>query len=190
LRTPPPLPRGARTRKGVPSAAPQASPPTNLVIPSPAAAIAIFQLLSFRAQPERERRRSRGTCCLPTPPLLPRRARTKARRSNLVIPSAAGARATAKSRNLLFAYTTTPPAESTNESAPLKPCHSERSRSASDGEVEEPAVCLHHHPSSVESELKRHISRRGSSHRGTPSPLSSLYNVGQGFALQAEVART
>ena len=40
-----------------------------------------FTTLSFRAEPERQRRRSRGTCCSPAPPRLLRRERMRTRPS-------------------------------------------------------------------------------------------------------------
>jgi len=36
----------------------------------------VSSTLSFRAQPERQQRRSRGTCCRPAPPPLPRGERS------------------------------------------------------------------------------------------------------------------
>ena len=44
----------------------------------------------------------------------------------------------------------------TSQSFTFAPCHSERSRSDSDGGVEEPAVCLHHSNSRVENDREGH----------------------------------
>jgi len=44
----------------------------------------------------------------------------------------------------------------TSQSFTFAPCHSERSRSDSDGGAEEPAVCLHHSNSRVENDREGH----------------------------------
>ena len=81
-------------------------------------------ILSFRPEPERERRRSGGTCCLPGAPSLAFFAKGG------IPPRSDHSRFVARS-----------PDSPIFLSFRILFCHSDRSRSASDGGAEEPAVC-------------------------------------------------